>query len=135
MEFFFTPGLDLSVGYFNIELNCGGTLYFDFNVPGKPSVEIARADCDTMTIAHSMPRVVNPEATEPTTWTIEYSLPVRILEKYCPVVRPAPGSMWRANLYKCADKTSHPHWLTWAFVDFPRPRFHMPEFFGTLEFK
>jgi hypothetical protein len=40
-----------------------------------------------------------------------------------------------ANFYKCADQTSHPHWLTWASVDYPQPKFHLPEFFGRLVFE
>jgi hypothetical protein len=47
---------------------------------------------------------------------------------------PAPGVRWRANFYKCAEHNSHPHWLMWAPIDFPKPNFHLPEFFGTLEF-
>ena len=47
---------------------------------------------------------------------------------------PEPGVGWRANLYKCADDSSHPHWLTWAHVDNPTPDFHLREFFGILRF-
>ena len=25
-EFFFTPGTDISAGYFNVEINCGGVM-------------------------------------------------------------------------------------------------------------
>ena len=60
---------------------------------------------------------------------------VDILEKYAQVTHPQPGGIWRANFYKCADKTSHPHWLTWSVVDKPRPDFHVPQFFGILEFE
>src|SRR5271157_3304385 len=31
VEFFFTPGSDLSKGYFNFEMNCGGTILFHFH--------------------------------------------------------------------------------------------------------
>lgn len=51
------------------------------------------------------------------------------------VDKPAPGTRWRANFYKCADKTSHPHWLTWAPVDYPKPKFHLSGFLGWIEFK
>ena len=40
----------------------------------------------------------------------------------------------RANFYKCADKTAHPHFLSWNPVEVPHPDFHRPEFFGKLEF-
>jgi hypothetical protein len=60
---------------------------------------------------------------------------MEILQKYAPVQRPGPTVTWRANFYKCGDKTSHPHWLTWNPVDKPRPDFHLPQYFGTLVFE
>lgn len=36
----------------------------------------------------------------------------------------------RGNIYKCGDKTAHPHFLTWNPVSTASPDFHRPEFFG-----
>ncbi len=137
VEFFFVPGTDPAVGYFNLEMNCGGTMLFHFQViPRKDSVAVECGDLERIEVAHTMPRTVDPEITEPTTWTVEYRLPVDILARYCPAaVKPAPGVTWRANFYKCADAASHPHWLTWSIVENPQPDFHLPKFFGTLVFK
>lgn len=136
VEFFFTPGTDLKKGYFNIEVNCGGTMLFQCQVDPRGESQILKDyEGEGVEIAHSLPETVDPEIKEPTTWTLEYRLPYKAIEKYSEVEKPAPGVVWRANLYKCGDKTSHPHWLTWSFVDFPRPNFHLPEFFGTLRFK
>ena len=44
-----------------------------------------------------------------------------------------PSSI-RANFYKCADRTAHPHFLAWNRVDAPAPDFHRPDFFGELIF-
>jgi hypothetical protein len=135
VEFFFTPGDDpVADGYFNLEMNCGGIMLFNYQlVPWKNQVGIE--DLGKIQIAHSMPATVDPERTEPTTWTVQYRLPISILDTYFQnAKRPAPGVTWRANFYKCADATSHPHWLTWAPVDLPRPDFHQPKFFGILEF-
>jgi len=79
--------------------------------------------------------MVDPEIKAPVTWTVAYRLPVDLLKKYCQVITPAPQVSWRANFYKCADKTSHPHWLTWSLVNFPKPNFHLPQSFGVLEFE
>ena len=103
--------------------------------PSTNVISISDSDGDRVEIFHSEPKIVDPEKQQPTTWVVEYRLPVDILEKYRPVTKPAPGVSWRANFYKCADKTSHPHWLTWSVIDFPEPDFHQPHFFGTLEFK
>lgn len=136
VEFFFTPGPDVSIGYFNLEMNCGGTMLFHFQkAPGDTRNEIPLSECDKIVVAHSLPRIVDPEIEEPVTWTVAYGMPISVLQDYCDVVMPAPGVTWRANFYKCADRTSHPHWLTWAPVDFPVQNFHLPHDFGVLEFQ
>lgn len=136
VEFFFTPGSSAGLSYFNIEVNCGGAMLFWWHAEGKEAIPVAAEDCDQVEIAHSLPRIVDPEIEEPTTWTLEYRLPFTVVKKYCPdAEKPARGVVWKANFYKCADGTSHPHWLTWSFVDHPTPRFHMPEHFGTLKFE
>ena len=136
VEFFLAPGTDITQGYFNIETNCIGTILcehrtaFDKNAKPLETTDLARIE-----IAHSLPRqVIDPEIPEPVTWTLEYRLPIEILEKYCRLTRPTPAVKWRANFYKCAETVSHPHWLTWSFVASDRPNFHLPAYFGTLEF-
>jgi len=137
VEFFFVPGTDLAEGYFNLETNCGGTALFHFQKDNERNgqVKIPRSDFDTIDLAHSLPEVVDPLITEPVTWTLEYRLPIDILTQYSEVSLPDSGVEWRANFYKIGDRTSHPHWLTWSFVDHPRPNFHLPEYFGTLTFE
>ncbi|WP_084088461.1 carbohydrate-binding family 9-like protein [Fodinibius roseus] len=39
------------------------------------------------------------------------------------------------RFYKIADKTSHPHYLSWALIEHPEPHFHLPEYFGTIVFE
>ena len=135
VEFFFSPAKNSDKGYFNLEMNCGGTMLFHHQKePRKGSVNISDEDIDKIVVAHSLPSIVDPEIQEPTTWTVEYRIPFEILEKYHDMIPPTTGTIWRSNFYKCADETSHPHWLTWSPIDFPRPNFHLPAFFGTLKF-
>lgn len=136
VEFFFTPGSDVSKGYFNLEMNCGGTLLFHFQtVPRQDKVIIPLDACKKIRCSHSMPRIVDPEIEEPVTWTVAYAIPIALLQNYCEVVEPKSKTVWRANFYKCADNSSHPHWLTWAPVEGDRPEFHRPQSFGTLSFE
>ena len=135
VEFFFTPGCELGLAYFNVEINCGGTLLFWWHPQASEAVPVAVEDANKIEIAHTLPKIVAPEISAPTTWTVEYRLPFAVARKYCADARtPAPGVVWRANFHKCADGSSHPHWLTWSFVDHPTPRFHLPQYFGTLIF-
>jgi hypothetical protein len=102
---------------------------------GKEQGFVGLDDSGQIKISHSLQEDVENEITESVTWYIEYKIPYSILSKYIQVETPGPGIQWRANFYKCGDKTSHPHWLTWAPVNYPQPKFHLPEYFGWLEFK
>ncbi|MDR3628950.1 MAG: carbohydrate-binding family 9-like protein [Desulfocapsaceae bacterium] len=135
VEFFFSPGPDSQSGYFNLEINCGGTLLFHFHPHSRRDehIELPTALCNRIQCHPSLPRIVEPEITEPVTWTIGCRIPLAPLAEWLQTM-PAPGETWRGNFYKCADATSHPHWLSWAPVEAPRPDFHLPRFFGTLLF-
>jgi hypothetical protein len=136
VEFFFTPGADLREGYFNIEMNCGGTTLFRHQLGrGVRQREVTEEDAAGLAAAHTLPSRVEPELPEPVSWLVSYRVPFELLGRYASVLRPGPGVRWRANLYKCGDATSHPHWLAWSPVDLPAPDFHRPEFFGTLRFE
>jgi len=134
VEFFFTPGSDIKRGYFNLETNCKGIFLMNHGINSEERSSIDKEDFSKITIAHSLTKNVETEITEPITWTIEYCVPYTLLEKYMKVDKPGKGTQWRANFYKCGDKTSHLHWLTWAPVINPTPKFHIPEYFGWLEF-
>jgi hypothetical protein len=134
VEFFFTPNNSMPNAFFNLETNCGGIMYFQFNKDDtKKFIDIS--DCQKIEIYHSLPRQIKNEINKPSVWYISYRLPVEVVAKYCQMQKPCTGAIWKANFYKCADKVSHPHWLTWSFIDNPTPNFHLPQFFGTLEFE
>ncbi len=136
VEFFFTPGGDPEqAGYFNLETNCAGTMWFAAHLPGQPDAMFTPDEIAQVTIGTSLKGRIDPEIAKPTPWTLEFKFPIALLEKYSKIQRPAPGVSWRANLYKCADDSSHPHWLTWSEVIWPRPSFHVTKFFGVLSFE
>lgn len=138
VEFFFIPDNLGANEYFNLEMNCGGTMLFhhqDHEDRSSTRVSISNEDIAKMKVAHSLPRMIPDEIQEKTTWYLEYSIPFQVLDKYYSLETPGSGTRWKANLYKCADDTSHPHWLTWSPIDFPRPNFHLPQFFGQLVFE
>jgi len=135
VEFFFTPSGDPDKnGYFNLETSCSGVMMFAANVPGVPN-GVTAADITRVVIAGSLKGPIDTEIAKPTTWTLEYKIPIDVLQRLSQVQKPGPGVTWRANFYKCADESSHPHWLTWSHVDWPTPRFHIPKYFGTLSFQ
>lgn len=135
-ELFFSPDISLPGRYFNLEMNCGGTPLMHYNlIPRKESKQLEVDDIKKIEIAHTMPQIIDPEMTEPVTWTLEYRIPLVMLEKYSQVTRPKKGVTWRANFYKIAENNSNPHYITWSIVDNNKPDFHLPQFFGSLKFE
>jgi hypothetical protein len=137
VEFFVQP---TPAGYFNFEFNCGGALLayyitdhrrvgdgFASYAPFKPE-EAAR-----VTIAHSLPQLVDPEIVDSLEWMLQFRIPVALIESYTGRLGSLSGQRWRANFYKCGDETSHPHWAAWSPVD--ELNFHLPRCFGEVRFE
>ncbi len=104
-------------------------------VPRKESKQLEPDDIEKIEMAHSLPELIDPEISDPVTWTLEYRIPFVMLEKYSKVTRPETGVEWRANFYKIAENSSNPHYITWSVVENSKPNFHLPRFFGHLKFK
>ena len=136
VEFFFAPDHKLPERYFNLEVNCGGTPLMHYNIiPDKNIKMLEVSDIKMIEIAHSLPQIIDPEISDPVTWTIEYRIPLILPVKYSAVTHPKPGVEWRANFFKIAENNSNPHFMTWAVVNHPVPKFHLPQFFGLLKFR
>jgi hypothetical protein len=136
VEFFFTPGGDPKEGgYFNLETSCAGVKLFGAHVVGSEDEKFTAKDFASVVTANSLKGPIDPEIVKPTTWTLEYKIPLGLLEKFSRIERPKPGVTWRANFYKCADDASHPHCLTWSPVSNANPSFHLPKYFGILAFE
>lgn len=141
VEFFVAPNADSQHdAYFNFEVNCGGTMLLHAcpstadHGAGNRAVSVSAEDGATIRIAHCLPKIVEPEIVEPTSWAVEYHIPWGLFDRHFGSVTPESGTTWRANFYKCGDRTSHPHWGSWAPVSTPSPSFHRPAFFQSLHF-
>jgi hypothetical protein len=138
VEAFLQPREDK--GYFNFEMNCGGTLLLSYIKDPRRTPEgfadftpVSAEQTEGMHVYHSLPSRVDPEIEEPVEWRLEYGIPLSLFEAYIGE-RPSPaGERWRGNFYKCGDETSHPHWASWSPIG-EELNFHCPEHFGLLEF-
>lgn len=138
VEFFVQPRSP--GGYFNFEINCGGTLLLSFiedprrvgdgfakQTPVSP--ELGRR----VRIWHSAPHVVYPEKQAALAWHIGCQIPIDVLEVYSGRLQPLAGQTWRGNFFKCADESSHPHWASWSPIG-EALNFHQPQYFAPLQF-
>lgn len=139
VEFFVRPGGQ--GGYFNFEINAGGTLHVSFIRDAHRTAEgfadwhrIDEAELGAVAIHHSLPHIVEPELPGPLTWQVQCRIPYAFMAPYRPDAVPHPGARWKANFYKCGDLTSHPHWASWAPIH-KQLNFHVPECFAPLHFE
>jgi hypothetical protein len=67
------------------------------------------------------------------TWQLCLAVPV---EAYYQHSLPSfDGLKVKGNVYKCGDKLPHPHFLSFFPINLPKPDFHRPDFFGSVEFE
>ena len=103
-------------------------LFFKFQIAGQDQIQLRVRLC------HKSEReTFRPVCTRTTDgWTAEYRIPLSFLRILYPEFSLRSGVSFRANCYKCGDKTVHPHFLAWNAVETAAPDFHRPEFFGKM---
>lgn len=138
VEFFVQPLPDR--GYFNFEINCGGTMLLSYKehpdwkgTPLREAGAVPWALAREVKIFHTMPEKVEPERAEAVTWQVEYFVPFSLFEAYLGPLGPVAGKEWRANFYKCAENNSHPHWASWSPIR-GELNFHQPQYFAPIIF-
>jgi len=134
VEFFAAPD---SSGYFNFEISCIGTLLLHWNQHGKEHTPVPPAYIKNIKIISSLGNKAIEYATicPVDGYSVECFFPFSVFTKYLLMELPKSGTSWRANFFKCGDKTPEPSWGSWFPVNKPEPSFHHPEYFGEIRFE
>jgi len=127
-------------GYLNFEMNGGGALLASHVTDHRRTpdgfaafTKLTEEDGRRVAVRSTLPKVIEPEIEGPVDWQLAFFIPTALLEKFVGPIGPLAGQEWRANFYKCGDRTSHPHWASWSPVD--ALNFHLPHCFGRLRFQ
>lgn len=137
VELFLQP--DPKGGYFNFEWNCCGTLAVFYITDHTRTVDgfaaysrLQAGEVAGVKTFTTLKGIIDPEMADPIEWHLSFKIEFAILRRYVKFPDVLSGQTWRANAFKCADQTSHPHWSAWAPV--PELNFHLPESFGQFQF-
>ena len=122
MEFFFSPEGDDR--YLNVELNPNGCSFI--------GIGTSRADRVRIILEQEEEVLQAQTARTPDGWELTYRLPLTFLRVLYPALSLTPGTVLRANCYKCGDLTPEPHYLSWNPVTSAKPDFHRPCDFGRM---
>lgn len=134
VEFFVSPG---GADYLNLEVNCVGTLLLFRCRPKRQFTPVAAGAAQGIRIATSLPKgqaIPHPRPGPADGYVVEYSVPFTLIAEQTGCATPRPGTVWKANFYKCCDGGLEPSWGSWSPVGTPKPDFHCPEYFGDLRF-
>jgi hypothetical protein len=130
VEFFVSPSDDGL--YYNFEFNAIGTALMG---SGHGREDTARAEPAVVEGIRRLTTMGNEPFTEISgdiSWSITLAIPLKTFFRHN--VTDLQGKSFRANFYKCGDKLSNPHYVTWNPVVTERPDYHRPEYFGILRF-
>ena len=116
--------------YWNFEFNPAGVCNASHRTERK--VDVVRLTPEQLaSIQRYSPAPITPleGELEGASWTLLVGIPLSLIE-----LDLTREHVRRANLYKCGDKTSMKHYASWNAIDAPAPAFHLPEFFGEIQF-
>ena len=116
--------------YFNFELNCVGTLLAAKRRSRNDADMFGTEELSRVIRHTTLEKLAYEENGQISCWSTAIAIPFDLMGMDGANL---PQSI-RANFYKCADKTAHPHYLSWNRIEIPAPDFHRPDFFGELTF-
>lgn len=116
--------------YYNLEFNCLGTGCVGF---GANRDDRKLLPYETVSkIRHKAALKVSNYNNPMKSWELTLAIPAGVFSEHS--LTNFEGEISRANFYKCGDELPHPHYLSWNSITAPEPNFHLPEFFGEMEF-
>jgi len=126
VEFFVSFG---EKGYYNFELNCIGTCLAAF---GPNRYERTFLPVDIIQKIKSVSQIYREDRSGVIQWQLMVMLPFDVFMHDS--LSDLKGKTAKANFYKCGDDLPQPHYLCWNNISSPQPDFHLPQFFGSVQF-
>lgn len=120
------------IHYYNFEFNSLGTALVGYGSADRGSrkhlpVPLIQKIQTKSTISSSKVKGVDNE------WSIQLQIPFEVF--YNENIESSKGKNATANFYKCGDDLPEPHFISWNRIEAPEPDFHIPKYFGMVEFR
>jgi hypothetical protein len=118
-------------GYYNLEFNCIGVCLAAF---GKSRFDRRPLLQDSMSQIRRMAQIENfsEEGVKQASWQLALVIPTNIFVHHS--ISQLKGRRCRVNFYKCGDELPQPHYLSWTPITADNPDFHLPDYFGRMQF-
>jgi hypothetical protein len=115
-------------GYYNLEFNCIGMALVGFG-RDKCNRELISAEVISEIEFES---IIHNTSSDLIHWELTLAIPFGVFARHS--ITSLKGKQCRANFYKCGDLLPEPHFVTWSDISSDEPDFHLPQFFGILNF-
>ena len=117
--------------YYNLEFNAMGVALVGYGSQEKGSRQrLPDTEIDQIQSFSEIKKLMQGEAIH---WNLGLYIPLSIFKRE--EISTWRGMQCRANFYKCGDLLPDPHFQSWTPIAHPCPNFHLPEFFGSIEFE
>ncbi|MBB4037988.1 hypothetical protein GGR21_003914 [Dysgonomonas hofstadii] len=131
VEFFLSIGDDPY--YYNAEFSCIGTALLGYRKGREGAVHASKPVMEQIRRFSSLGADPIKKEQGEFKWDLLVAIPVAAY--WNSGLQTFKGLRAKANFYKCGDELTVPHYLSWNPVLTENPDFHVPRFFGEVEFE
>jgi hypothetical protein len=129
VEFFVSFGKEKE--YYNIELNCVGISRMAYG-SGRSNRVFLTEEAINKVKKHIVIKTAPIKSETKYLWEVTLIIPIETFEhSHLKTLQQQSGY---GNFFKCGDDLPHTHFYSWNIIDAKTPDFHLPEFFGSLDF-
>jgi len=121
-------------GYYNLETNCIGAQLFCWQGEDGEKEQGSDENISKMQRRSSLGNTAPVSLKGDIGWDLVMMIPVSVFFRHSGK-KLSQGMQFRANFYKCGDKTHEPHFVSWNAIGVAKPDFHQPDFFGKVILK
>lgn len=117
--------------YYNFEFNCIGTCLVQKGISRNNRSYFDAEVIQSIKTFSSLGKDTFEEQVGDYSWDLTIKIP---LASFIDDIKDLKGNIMKANFYKCGDRLTDPHFLTWNQIKIKEPDFHRPDFFGDIYF-
>jgi hypothetical protein len=129
VEFFISFGNENK--YYNLEFNCIGTCSLGFG-ESKSNRQFISREVTSKIKRQAVIKSCVGNGTSLINWELTLVIPFEVFTYHN--ITSLKGIYCKGNFYKCGDALPEPHFLSWQEIVAEAPNFHLPEFFGSMQF-
>lgn len=130
VEFFVS--FDDGQHYYNLEFNCIGKALVGYRQVGEKPIHASLYTMQAIQRLSSLGTHTREHINGDFRWMLTLVIPISTF--WMTNLNSFGGIKAKANFYKCGDNLSVPHYLSWSKIENDIPNFHLPRFFGSIEF-